>query len=293
MTDMTALAAELDALCDAQSFTTSWYVRDLASGGSAHRRGHEPTPSASTRKIVFMMVVLRAVHEGRLDLWQSVVAEERMMRGVLSGVLYHMTPGLTFPLRDAILQMIITSDNICTGIIGELIEPAEVNAFCREIGMTGTTIRHMVPPRDMPEDADFDFVASTNPCDQGLLLERILAGADDESAAATMGVTPELCRLAMQFLGWQVYRNGIAGLLPGGTHVASKTGGGRNGKMEAGIVFRDGLPLYVLSVYTHNVPAMLPDGIPGHAAATAVIAKLSQTCWRALKPTATPPLRDV
>lgn len=281
--DMDALAAELHAICDAAPFTTSWYVRDLVGGGTAHRLGHEPTPSASTRKIVFMMATLRAVREGRLDLAQTVVAEARMMRGVVSGVLYHMTPGLSFPLRDAILQMIITSDNICTGIIGELIEPDEVNALCRAIGMTGTTIRHMVPPRDMPDDADFDFVASTTPCDQGLLLERILAGTGDATAAASMGVTPELCRLAMQILGWQVYRNGIAGLLPGGTHVASKTGSGRNGKMEAGIVYRGDRPRYVLAAYTDRVPPMLPDETPGHAAATAMIARLSQACWRVLR----------
>lgn len=279
MARMGELEARLNAICDAAPFTTSWYVRDLASGAAAHRLGHEPTPSASTRKIAFMMAILRAVHEGRLDMAQTVVAEERMMRGVLSGVLYHMTPGLRFPLRDAILQMIITSDNICTGIIGELITPDEVNALCRAIGMTGTTIRHMVPPRDMPEDSDFDFVASTTPCDQGLLLERILAGSEDADAAASMGVTPEQCRLALQFLGWQVFRNGIPGLLPGGTHVANKTGGGRNGKMDAGIVYHQGRPLYVISVYTHGVPAMLPDGTPGGAGATEMIARLSQACW--------------
>lgn len=282
--NIATLAADLNAICEARPFTTSWYVRDLTNGCSAHRQGNSPTPSASTRKIAIMMAVLRAVHEGRLGLAQTVVAESRMMRGVVSGVFYHMTPGLSFPLRDAILQMIITSDNICTGIIGELISTDEINALCQKMGMIGTTIRHIVPPRDMPEDADFDFVASTTPCDQGLLLERILAGTADDAAAASMGVTQELCRLALQFLGWQVYRSGIAGLLPGGTHVASKTGSGRNGKMEAGVVYRAGNPLYVLAAYTHKVPPILPGGIPGHAAATATIAELSRACWRALGP---------
>jgi beta-lactamase class A len=148
--------------------------------------------------------------------------------------------------------------------------------------MTGTTIHHAVPPRDMPVEAVFDFVASTTPNDQGLLLEAILAGRDDAGAAARLGVTPKLCAMAIEIMTWQAFREGIPGLLPTGTVVANKTGTGKNGKMDAGIVFRDGEPFYVISAYTDRVPAAMPDGLPGLAIASATIARLSRACWEML-----------
>jgi beta-lactamase class A len=154
-----------------------------------------------------------------------------------------------------------------------------LNAFCASAGMTGTVIRHAVPPRDMPVDSNFDFVAQTTPDDQAHLLQCILDGASQPAAAEHLGVTPELCRMALEILGWQRYRNAIPGLLPGDAHVANKTGTGRNGQMDAGIVYRDGEPLFILAAYTHEVPPALPDGMPGHAVANQTIARLARACW--------------
>src|SRR4051794_4325949 len=105
------LVAQLDAICDEQPFTTSWHFRNLKSGAMAERAGAVPTPSASTRKVVYLMAALREVHAGRMDLREPVVVDAALMQGPVSGVMCFMTPGLTFPLRDAIVQMIITSDN--------------------------------------------------------------------------------------------------------------------------------------------------------------------------------------
>jgi len=273
------LAARLHALCDAQPFTTSWSMKNLRSGDTLHRAGNKPTPSASTRKIAYLMAALRDVHAGRLDLREPVVADERLIQGVVSGVLYFMTPGLTFPLRDALVQMIITSDNVCTSLVGERVTLRGLNDFCQAIGMKGTVIRHIVPPRDMPADSDFDFVAETTPQDQVALLQWILDGTTDAQAAGRMGVTPQLCRMAIDILSWQRHRNLIPGLLPIDAKVANKTGTGRNGMMDAGIVYRDGVPLFILAAYTDKVPWTLPDGLPGHAAAIETIARLARACW--------------
>jgi beta-lactamase class A len=273
------IAAALNEICDAQPFVTSWFVRDLTTGAHADRFGDVPTPSASTRKIAFLMATLRAVHQGRLRLDQMVVGGAHLMQGIPSGVLYYMTPGITFPLRDALVQMIICSDNVCTGIIGELISAAEMQAFCRGIGMAGTTINHVVPPRDLPDHVSFDFVAQTTPNDQGLLMQTILDGSTDPAAAARMGVTQELCRLALQIMRWQVLRNSLPALLPTGTQVANKTGGGKNGKMDVGLVYRNDQPLFIIAGYTDQVPAAMPDGLPGLAIANTVLAQLARACW--------------
>jgi beta-lactamase class A len=49
--------------------------------------------------------------------------------------------------------------------------------------------------------------------------------------------------------------------------------------MDAGIVYRDGEPLYILAAYTHDVPQVMPDGLPGPAASIQTIARLSRACW--------------
>lgn len=279
MTRHQDLVARLDAICDEQPFITSWHFRNLLTGDRANRAGGVPTPSASTRKIAYLMAALREVHAGRIDLREPVVITEELLKGAVSGVLYFMTPGLTFPMRDALVQMIITSDNTCTTIIGDRITVPGLNAFCASVGMTGTVIRHVVPPRDMPVDSDFDFVAQTTPDDQAHLLQMILDGTRQQAAADCLGVTPQLCTVALEILGWQRYRNAIPGLLPADARVANKTGTGRNGQMDAGIVYRDGKPLFILAAYTHKVPQALPDGLPGHPISNQTIARLARACW--------------
>lgn len=277
--NLDALAVRMNALCDATPFRCGWYVEDLRHGGAIDRAGHVPAPSQSTRKIAFMMAALRAVHQGRIDLSEPVTVDARLQEGVVSGVLYFMTPGLTFPLHDAIVQMIITSDNTCTSLVGERLGVDYINDFCASIGMKGTLVRELVPPRDMPADHDFDFVCDTTPADLCLLLKLILDGTTDPAAAARLGCTPQLCRFAMDVLVRQVYRTRIPLYLPAGTVVAHKTGSGIRGAMDAGIVFEDGRPLFSIAALICDVPAAMPDGLPGVTIACELIGRLSRAAW--------------
>jgi len=52
--------------------------------------------------------------------------------------------------------------------------------------------------------------------------------------------------------------------------------------MDAGIIFKDAHPLFILTAYTEHVPAALPDGAPGFAAAYQVIGKMARLSWDAL-----------
>ena len=52
--------------------------------------------------------------------------------------------------------------------------------------------------------------------------------------------------------------------------------------MDAGIVFKGDAPLFILTAYTDHVPAALPDGTPGFAAAYQVMGRMSRLCWDAL-----------
>jgi beta-lactamase class A len=149
---------------------------------------------------------------------------------VASGTYRYMTPGCVIPFRDMLVNMMITSDNVCTQAVLERLGPETMDSYCHGIGMTGTHHRGLIPPLGIGWDHPVDAVATTTQSDQVLLLNLILRGTEDAMVARRLGSTPELCRLAMDILSWQVLRNLIPSLLPYGTKVAHKTGRGRRGR---------------------------------------------------------------
>src|SRR5581483_9676825 len=195
---MQELAARLHALCDALPFDTSWYVKDLATGAHADRRGDVPVPSASTRKISIMMAALKAVHDGKLALDQQVTIDARYQDND-SGTFQHLTPGFSITFRDALVMMIIVSDNTCTGLVVDLVGLGDIQRFCDAVGLQGTTHRFGIPPRLGPDHA-LEQVTTTTPNDQGLLLELIVRGTSDEAVASRLRCTPALCRLGLDIL---------------------------------------------------------------------------------------------
>jgi beta-lactamase class A len=274
---MQDLAKQLDQMCDALPFDTSWYLKDLTTGERADRRGDVPVPSASTRKISIMMAALAAVHAGKLSLDQKLTIEARYQDND-SGTFQHLTPGFWITLRDAMVMMIIVSDNTCTGLVADQVGLAEIQRYCESVGMVGTTHRYGIPPR-LPDDHALQAVTTTTPNDQGLLLELILRGTSDEATAARLQCTTALCRLGLDILSWQKLKTRLPSLLPAGTKVAHKTGTGARGFMDAGIIWKNDKPLCILTAYTDHVPAALPDGTPGFAAAAQLIGRMARLSY--------------
>jgi beta-lactamase class A len=277
---MEALVSRLNKLSDDQPFQVGWYLKNLRSGETADRNGDVVVPSASTRKIAILMAALKAVNEGSLALDQPVTIQAKYQDND-SGTFQHLQPGFTIQLRDALVMMIIVSDNTCTGTVADLVGLDNVNALCRSIGMKGTTHRHGIPLKGLDWNHSLEQVNTTTPADVGLLLDLILQGTEDSAAAARLGCTPELCRLGIDILSWQKLRQRLPFFLPSGTKVANKTGTGLRNNNDAGIVYQGERPLFILTVYTERVPVDLPD-MPGFAAAALLIARMSRICYDAL-----------
>jgi len=274
---MRDLAKRLNELCDAEKFQASWYLKDLGTGASADRRGAVPVPSASTRKISIMMAALAAVHAGKLSLDQKVTIDARYQDND-SGTFQHLTPGFSITLRDALVMMIIVSDNTCTGTVVDLVGLANVQRYSESVGLTGTVHRYGIPPKVGPDNS-LDRVTTTTPNDQGLLLELILQGTDDPAVATRLQCTTALCRLGLDILSWQKLKTRLPSLLPLGTKVAHKTGTGHRCYNDAGIIFKADRPLCVLTAYTVDVPETLADGTPGFAAAYRLIGRMARLCY--------------
>ena len=276
---MTSTLEKLNAVCESRPFIVRYFIKNLRSGESFSCGGDGETPSASTRKISIMMAALKAVHEGRLDLAEPIVYEERLREQVASGVFRYLTPGITLSLRDAIVAMIVLSDNVCTKMVLERLTLEEVDSYCKSIGMVGTHHRFLIPPLALSPDHALDEVTTTTANDQGMLMEAILAAQASEAAAAKLGSTVELCAFALTTLKQQVLRYGIPSRLPYETEIASKGGRGKRGRMDVGAVFLHGSPLYIIAAFTDNVPLVLSDGTPGYTASLETIGTLSRICW--------------
>ncbi len=276
------LKRRLDALCDEQPFATTYYLKDLRSGEAADRDGHVVVPSASTRKIAVLMAALKGVHEGRLSLDDPFTVDAKYQDNT-SGTFQHLTPGFTITFRDALIMMIVVSDNTCTAKVVDIVGLDAVNALSKAVGMVGTTHRHNMPPKDLPYDHPVELTNATTATDVGVLLDLILLGTTDADAAARLGSTPELCTLALQILLWQKLNNRLPLLLPSEARVAHKTGTGSRNYNDAGIIFQGDRPLFILSVYTDNLPKDMPDGTNGFGAAALHMARLAKTCYDALQ----------
>jgi beta-lactamase class A len=278
---MRDLAQRLNDLCDALPFQTSWYLKDLTTGATSDRRGDVPVPSASTRKISIMMAGLAAVHAGKLSLDQKVTVEAKYQDND-SGTFQHLTPGFWITFRDALVMMIIVSDNTSTGMVVDQVGLEAIQRYCESLGMKGTIHRFGIPPR-LGADHTLDQVTSTTPNDQGLLLELILRGTSDAAVAARLGCTTELVQLGLDILTWQKLKTRLPSLLPAGTKIAHKTGTGARGYMDAGIIWKNDRPQCILTAYTDHVPAALPDGTPGFAAAAQLIGRMARLCYDEIK----------
>jgi beta-lactamase class A len=272
-------ADQLAAICDAQPFITRFMVRNLATGEEIGRGADEETPSGSTRKTSIMMAALKAAHEGRIDLDEAITYEKRLAEEVASGMFRYMTPGIVISLRDAITGMMVLSDNVCTKMVLERLTLAEVDDYCKALGMANTHHRFLIPPLALPADHALTTVTTTSAADQVLLLQTILDAQTSAQAQEKLGCGPELCTFAMETLKHQVLRYGIRSRLPFETLVASKSGRGKRGRMDTGVVYKDGAPFFIITTYTDGVPQVMADGTPGYTISLETIGRLAEACW--------------
>lgn len=275
---MEDLVNRLNAYCDAMPFETGWYLKDLKTGNSSDRNGAVVLPSASVRKIAIMMTGMQAITAGKISLQQRVPIEE-IYQNNDSGCFQHFQPDFDISFRDAMVMMIIVSDNTCTGAVANLLGLDAINEFSQSIGMIGTTHRFGIPPGGMTGQYSAAETNSTTPSDVGLLLEIILAGTRDKHTAKQLGTTPELCQLAIDILTWQRLKNRIPLLLPSGTKVAHKTGTSGRNHNDAGIIYFGDQPGFIFSAFTDEVPSKLDDGIPGAFGASHLIGRMARHCF--------------
>lgn len=284
---MDRIQEQLSTLMRDQPFTTRWALYDFRNAQFYGERFDEPQWTASTRKVSVMMCVLSEVTAGRIDLDREVEYTSGMAEGVQSGTFRYMTPGFSFPLRDALTQMNVSSDNVCTRLVFESLGADEreqlrvINDFCQNSGLHQTIHRHVFPDTSRIPWFHTDAPMTTStPIDQIRLLKAIVAGSQSASGSDLIAVSQDLCSYALELmtLGWDSFE--FARFLPDDVVVAQKGGRGVRGRSEIGVIFdSDGRAACALAVYTDWVQTRLRDGRPGNDLAIDLISAFGRSAW--------------
>ena len=128
------LQALLDAELAAFPGSTGVYVKHLATGEEAAVRADQDFSTASVIKLAFMVRAYQLADRKELELDERITLTRAHLRHG-TGVFQYHDAGLQPTLRDAITEMIITSDNTATDIVLMKIGgPAAVTKWLTESG---------------------------------------------------------------------------------------------------------------------------------------------------------------
>lgn len=135
---MEELVSKVQKLVEQSKGTWGIVLEDLNSGEKWEHNEQELFYAASVIKVPIMASVYRAVDRGDLSLMDLIILNEKEYVGG-SGVLQHFTPGLSLPLQDIIMLMIIQSDNTATNLLIDLVGVDDIQNSMKEAGMVYST----------------------------------------------------------------------------------------------------------------------------------------------------------
>lgn len=209
--------------------------------------------SASTIKVAILLGVFGAFHRGTLFPQSRVHVRNRFYsaydghafrvqsdRDANSTV--HSSIGKTMRVGELAHHMIVTSSNLATNLLLDLVGVEPIQRLLDEFGIEGIDLR-----RGVEDERAFDHGISNRVTARGLA--SLLAAIVDHRT-----FTPELSDGMLAILHEQEFRSGIPARLPKGSRVAHKTGEISTVAHDAGVVFPPDRKPFVLVVLTEWDP---------------------------------------
>lgn len=133
------LKTKIDTIAHGVSADWGIYIKSLDTGEEVAINADVPMDTMSAIKIPLLVDVYRQVDAGKIDPTQRVAmatADKRFGTGVLRT----LDPGLELSFHDALMLMIIQSDNTGTDLAFSRVGgPAHVTATMRQLGLTSIT----------------------------------------------------------------------------------------------------------------------------------------------------------
>jgi len=127
--------------------------------------------AASIIKLPIMATAFSLADQGKIKLSDMIVVQKPDMVGG-SGVLQHLTPGITLSLYNLLMLMIIQSDNTATNIVIEQVGKQQIQETMKELGMVHSTFYNTL----MTVPVKIEGKNRITACDVSLFLRRIATG---------------------------------------------------------------------------------------------------------------------
>ena len=244
------LVADIEELASgAGAAAVSLAAQDLMNGRSLELNADRWFHAASTIKVAVLLALYDAIERGELPEDARVhvrnqftsLADSRYYRVDSSRdgneVVYGYV-GRTMRIRDLAHHMIVTSSNLATNVLVELLGPEAIRASLARQGVDGVEFR-----RGVEDDRAWEAGINNRVTAAGLaeLLRQVAEGsAVSEEASSEM----------LEILHDQRFVSGIPAGLPEGPRVANKTGEISTVVHDAGVVYLPERDPYVLVVLT-------------------------------------------
>ena len=230
---------------------------DYETGLQWSQRGDRWFHSASTIKVAVLLALFGAIDSGRFTVdsrlhvrnrFLSLVDREpfRVSAGRDADKEVHAAIGKTMRIGDLARHMIVTSSNLATNLLVDLIKVDQAQQMLARHGIRGIELA-----RGVEDDKAFDANVNNRVTANGLVaLFRVIHERS--------GVLQESAREMLDILSQQEFRSGIpAGIPPDvrpATRIANKTGEISMAAHDAGLVFLPDRQPYVLAVLTEPEP---------------------------------------
>lgn len=246
------------ALAQRYPHQLSFIARNITTGKTIAFEPEKLMPTASCIKLPMLVALYDKAERGEIDLNRMVVMQADDQVGG-SGVLKHLTGGLTLSLRDVATLMIVLSDNTATNIIADQVGLAFINAKMAELGLAHTVLKTKIDfaaigneVRNLSESTVADFA---------ILLEGIAKG--------TL-ISPKASAEMKDILSRQHYLDLLPRLLPANPYardlgtepelaVAGKTGFFPGFRADTIIIDVAGQTLVMAAFVYGDDPSFLPD----------------------------------
>lgn len=228
-------------------------LHDYASGVSWSRHGGEWFHAASTIKIPILCGVFAAIEADELSLGSRVQVRNRFFSAT-DGAPYRIEPGRdansevhahigkTMRVRELAFHMIVTSSNLATNLLLDLVGTKRTQRTLDELGAAGVELR-----RGVEDEAAFREGVNNQVTAEGLV--RVLR-LIEEKKAVSESASDEM----LDILHQQEFRSGIPAGLPDHARVANKTGEISTVAHDAGLVYLPDREPYALAVLTEWKP---------------------------------------
>ncbi len=226
---------------------------DYETGLQWSQRGDRWFHSASTIKVAVLLALFGAIDAGRFRLDSRLHVRNRFLSlvdrtpfrvaaGRDADKEVHAAIGKTMRIKDLARHMIVTSSNLATNLLVDLIKVDQAQQMLARHGIRGVDLARGVED-DKAFDANFNNRVTAN----GLVaLFRVIHERS--------GVLQESAREMLDILFQQEFRSGIPAGIPAdvrsASRIANKTGEISVAAHDAGIVYLPGREPYVLAVLT-------------------------------------------